>query len=210
MSDRIKVFFLEPTDMERRWLRRYSKFEKERRCGNNANYFCNGMTLLYDCPEAQLWADYDKSNPQWPNNCDRCGVAFEADDEYQLFKRHLFKRQDTGELFTLADAPPGACWDASWMISDWNRDKRGSGYHVGPDGRCLVVKTPDGHDWMVDARCSNCTLPDDDEHFCWVRHGRPEDGTLHVDKNGKTCSAGAGSIATGKWHGFLHNGYLHT
>ena len=48
----------------------------------------------------------------------------------------------------------------------------------------------------------------DNVHKCWVRHGRPEDGTLHVDKNGKTCAAGAGSILTSKWHGFLHNGHL--
>jgi hypothetical protein len=51
-------------------------------------------------------------------------------------------------------------------------------------------------------------MKDDMAHFCWVRHGRPEDGNLHVDKNGQTCSAGGGSIDTGKWHGFLHNGEL--
>ena len=51
-------------------------------------------------------------------------------------------------------------------------------------------------------------MPGDDVHRCWVRHGRPEDGTLHVDKNGQTCAAGAGSIQTHNWHGFLHNGVL--
>jgi len=45
-------------------------------------------------------------------------------------------------------------------------------------------------------------------HRCWVRHGRPEDGTLHVDKNGVTCAAGAGSIVAGNFHGFLHGGFL--
>lgn len=75
---------------------------------------------------------------------------------------------------------------------------------VGDDGRSLVVRCPDGHDWMIDSRASNCTLPKNDTHHCWVRHGKPEDGTLHVDKNGATCAAGAGSI--GKWHGFLHGG----
>jgi hypothetical protein len=53
-------------------------------------------------------------------------------------------------------------------------------------------------------------MKDDNIHRCWVRHGRPEDGTLHVDKAGNTCRAGAGSIDTGKWHGFLHNGELHS
>lgn len=61
---------------------------------------------------------------------------------------------------------------------------------------------------MIDGRASNCTMPDDNVHKCWVRHGRPEDGTLHVDKNGNTCAAGAGSIATPNFHGFLHNGDL--
>jgi hypothetical protein len=29
---------------------------------------------------------------------------------------------------------------------------------------------------------------------------------VHVDKAGATCTAGAGSIIAGDWHGFLHNG----
>jgi hypothetical protein len=84
----------------------------------------------------------------------------------------------------------------------------GSGSMIGDDRRSLVVKCPDGHDWMIDARASNCTMKDDNLHHCWVRHGRPEDGNLHVDKNGLTCAAGGGSIDTGKWHGHLHNGEL--
>jgi hypothetical protein len=31
---------------------------------------------------------------------------------------------------------------------------------------------------------------------------------LTVDKNGDTCAAGAGSILTPAWHGFLRNGEL--
>src|SRR6185503_6337156 len=54
----------------------------------------------------------------------------------------------------------------------------------------LADAPPGGHDWMIDSRCSNCTRKDDNEHFCWVRHGSPEDGTLHVDKVGNTCAAG--------------------
>jgi hypothetical protein len=76
------------------------------------------------------------------------------------------------------------------------------------DHRSLIVKCPDGHEWMIDSRASNCAMPNDNTHHCWVRHGRPEDGTLHVDKSGNTCAAGAGSIETPKWHGFLHNGHL--
>jgi len=80
-------------------------------------------------------------------------------------------------------------------------------------GPHLVVLCPSPgsggyHPWYVDSRAGNCTLKSDTEHRCWVRHGSPEDGTIHVDKKGRTCAAGAGSIQTGKWHGFLHHGEL--
>lgn len=99
-------------------------------------------------------------------------------------------------------APAGAMWVAGWL-----GDHRGGPYLCGrpPDG-WLVVRLPNGHDWMPDLRCSNCTLPDDDEHRCWVRHGAPPDVT--VDKAGRTCAAGAGSIASGGYHGFLRGGFL--
>ena len=69
-----------------------------------------------------------------------------------------------------------------------------------------MCKLPNGREWDIDSRCSNCTLPDDRIHRCWVRHGEPPN--IHVDKNGHTCSAGAGSILAGDYHGFLHNGEL--
>jgi len=80
--------------------------------------------------------------------------------------------------------------------------------HEPPCERHLVVICPDGHWWNIDSRCSNCTLPDDKAHHCWVRHGEPPNIT--VDKNGLTCSAGGGSILTsdGGYHGFLQNGSL--
>ncbi|MGV7119562.1 hypothetical protein [Sphingopyxis sp. 550A] len=128
------------------------------------------------------------------------------------------RRVDTGELFkSHRDLPPGAIYEAipyyDGEPNNWRQSKRSGGreYFInrpGVDGRILVCVCPDGHAWTIDARASNCTMKDDDEHWCWCRHGKPEDGTLHVDKNGLTCKAGAGSIDTGKWHGFLHNGEL--
>lgn len=112
----------------------------------------------------------------------------------------IYRRSDTGELLTLREAPAGAMWDATWY------DDRAE--YTGADGITLVVRTPGG-EWMVDSRASNCTLPNDDVHKCWVRHGDPrKPETLHVDKNGLTCAAGAGSIQCGSYHGFLHNGEL--
>jgi hypothetical protein len=73
-----------------------------------------------------------------------------------------------------------------------------------------MVRLPDRGDWIIDSRGDQLPpKPDDNEYMCWVRHGRPEDGTLHVDKNGNTCSAGAGSIQTKSWHGFPQHGFLH-
>jgi hypothetical protein len=113
----------------------------------------------------------------------------------------LYRRVDTGELMTLSEAPVGAMW-----FADWYRRR-------GPDGHYLIVRTPPGHDWAVDSRCSNCDKPTDEEHRCWVRHGAPPD--VNVDKDGLTCGAGAGSLGVWNsnrtayvWHGFLRNGFL--
>lgn len=75
--------------------------------------------------------------------------------------------------------------------------------HVFEDGPCLCVQTPGGT-WNIDSRASNCTMPYDYEHRCWIRHGEPPNIT--VDKAGKTCSAGGGSIQCGSYHGFLQYG----
>lgn len=111
----------------------------------------------------------------------------------------IYRRADTGELVTLGTAPVGAMWDATWFND--------AAAYTGADGISLVVRTPGGT-WMVDSRASNCTMPNDDIHKCWVRHGDPRTGDVHVDKNGVTCQAGGGSILTGSYHGFLHGGYL--
>lgn len=111
----------------------------------------------------------------------------------------VYRRTDTGEERALREwqSVPGGMYFAPWMsdYKDW----------VGTDGRSLIVITPGGA-WNVDSRASNCTLPSDTEHKCWVRHGEAPEIT--VDKNGKTCGAGAGSIAQKNYHGFLRNGYL--
>lgn len=73
------------------------------------------------------------------------------------------------------------------------------------NGMHLHAVTPPGIAWDVDGRASNCTMKDETTHRCWVRHGDPAKGEpMHVDKQGPTCAAGAGSIVVDGYHGFLH------
>jgi hypothetical protein len=66
------------------------------------------------------------------------------------------------------------------------------------------VKCPGGRDWIIDGRARNCSMPEDDTHRCWIRHGEPP--AITVGKaGGFTCAAG-GSIRAGRYHGFLVNG----
>lgn len=71
-------------------------------------------------------------------------------------------------------------------------------------GRHLHAVLPNGIPWNIDSRAANCDRPDDREHRCWVRTGEPPHIT--AGKGGDTCSAGAGSIAAGDYHGFLIDG----
>jgi hypothetical protein len=120
----------------------------------------------------------------------------------------------TGDVWrSHRDLPIGAVYEHPKHDGDYHNWVSESGTKLKSranrqDGRVLCCILPDGHSWTIDSRANNCTLPKDDKHWCWVRTGRPEDGTLDVGKDGLTCSAGAGSIQTGRWHGFLRRGRL--
>jgi hypothetical protein len=205
-----KVFFCEPTDQVFTKLRVYESGEGVPACPHNPGQFSyhNAETpsvaqlvipLDQDLPASGGLGAY-AGDDRWPTACN-CGHVFGAGATRMVRHDRMIRRNDTGELFEgYRNLPIGAVWNADWMTDrpEW----------CGPDGRSLVCRLPDGGDWMIDSRASNCTMPDDNVHKCWVRHGRPEDGDLHVDKQGFTCEAGAGSIATKGWHGFLHHGHL--
>jgi hypothetical protein len=134
------------------------------------------------------------------------------------------RRVDTGEVlqrdtYYIGPVPVGAMWweefvsdyfptgpgDYHPKASEKTRAKPAEPSMLFCSGPVLCVRTPGGV-WRIDTRASNCGLPYDYEHRCWVRHGEPPN--VHVDKNGLTCNAGAGSIQCGDYHGFLHNGEL--
>jgi hypothetical protein len=209
------TFWIEPTERVAVGLRRYHSPE-------GSEYDCAGgyHSALVFTGEAQaqyLDSDYGRvldsqpgtahDDPRWPAACS-CGYEFTDDDHWQDWQELIYRRADTGDEMTLRTrqasdvggppgAPPGAMWDAWWMPEAWR----------GPDGIALMVRLPNGSDWHVDSQASNCTRKGQ-KHECWVRHGDPRTGQVHVDKDGDTCSAGAGSILAGDYHGFLHHGVL--
>jgi hypothetical protein len=219
----IKCCFLEATTIEEQRLRRYTNNYGECPDINNNGLHQNwvkigeiendgrdeekrredhslGNGVNHDVEPGQIYpVSYD--DPRWPSHC-TCGFKFPDEVVRQYFPERMYRVQGTDTLVTLRNAPAGAMWYATWL------EKYDA--YKGPDGRCLIVKLPNGNDWTIDSRASNCTLPNDTVHKCWIRHGTPPNIT--VDKNGFTCAAGAGSILSGQgdrhYHGFLINGEL--
>lgn len=193
-------YFLEATNKIRRSLRRYASGSQ---CGSPLNHGYHNAMVALDVVEIgpdpkgliREQAMQPKTDARWPAAC-HCGYVFHDVDAWQIFTDRLMRRSDTGEEIGLRDAGPGAMYDAHWYPEDMQ----------GADGLVLMVILPDGHAWCVDGQASNCTRPGDKTHRCWCRHGTVP--LITVDKNGETCAAGAGSIQTEKWHGFLRNGVL--
>lgn len=121
-------------------------------------------------------------------------------------KSTIFRCIETGEEKLARELPVGALYAA-----DRSHCKDRNGYPpAGADGLSIGCVCIGGHHWYIDGRASNCTLKEDREHRCWVRHGTVGE-KLTVDKAGPTCQAGAGSFFMGpnnEWHGFLRNGKL--
>lgn len=232
----IKCFWIEPAELERVWLRRYRGPRytpdgdriQDAGCPLPLGYHDSTVLLVDERPirghgigDPEVLARdgvHDapsKDDPRWPSRCD-CGYEFQPDDSWQVFPLRLYRGAPDGKLYTLRDVPAGALWDADWL--------RAFTPAIGPDGISLHVKLPNGSDWCVDQEASNCTRTQygpmeidgvvrekvwlGRTHYCWIRHGDPRTGQIHVDKNGDTCGAGAGSIQSGNYHGFLHHGEL--
>lgn len=221
----IKVFWFEPAPVRlaRVSLRRFTYRDKQ--CRAKTDWGHDASVVIHEREPLHVWIDelpddtrrvrsdmVSRDDPRWPAECKACGEPFQVDDEWQVNAPELYFGAPDGKLYTLRDAPVGAMYDAHWM-GDWAR---------GPDGIALTVVTPGGV-WMVDHEASNCTRPQQQpagdaehpnatrfvrSHHCWIRHGDPRTGNIHVDKNGDTCAAGGGSIIIGGWHGFLHDSHL--
>ena len=226
-----QCIFLQPNGHAAIFLRRYASGSK---CEASGMGYHNALarigTEAADDDRSISDDDHPRDDARWPMRC-ACGYAFQASDAWQRMVHLLYARSDGGEPVTLREAPVGAMWFAPWMSNipeytgpdgrtltvrlpgghDWIVDSRanncdspcahcGKPYHAHAGGLCRALEAGEVYDrerhYYRDAR----------PHKCWVRHGEPPN--VHVDKNGVTCNAGAGSIAYPGFHGFLHNGHI--
>ena len=221
----VRCYWIAPTERARLGLRRYHMCDDPRKKCDKHGYH-NAITFVTEVsmkrvaePNGSWHWEFGgnyvflHTDGRWPKRCD-CGYEFAERDVWQVWHEPLYRRTDTGADTTLRTAGPGAMWNADWM-GDWVK---------GPDGQCLVVRLPNGNDWMIDSRASNCDSPcvqcgrpyhshsvvsghhyeDVRPHQCWVRTGKPP--RITVSKQGVTCGAGSGSIQSGSYHGFLRDG----
>jgi hypothetical protein len=191
----------------------HSTVERANECPNSYGLgkpgIHNATVHVRDSEKPEDWDGFgvpeDYPDDRWPTKCDFCGAAVPpmgtgsptmlgssgVDVHRQVFTRRLYDtasgRPEPGDLYYVSNHDGADCpyWDNC------------PGVH-------LHGVTPNGEDWDIDGRASNCTMREERAHRCWVLHGRPEDGNVHVDKAGHTCAAGAGSIQVRGWHGFLH------
>lgn len=149
-------------------------------------------------------SDADHAREAYPRVC-ACGAKFDELDAWRhILRRRLFRALD-GTIVTWEDLKPG---DMFFLQNHYDDHHCHAGWS-NCDGKHLHVVLPEGTHWDVDSRANNCTMRDDTVHRCWVRHGDPTKGEpVHVDKQGVTCHAGAGSIVVPGYHGFLHHGQL--
>lgn len=191
-----------------------------------------------DCPKVEdgkpIWGDiWPHDDPRYPTAC-ACGYVFTPNDGWQLCPEQVHIRYGTKEETTRQKAEVGAMWFVDYM-NDWYKGHDGHVLSVKlPGNHCWMPEQRAnncdmvcrhcgkpytahvGVDGKISERCQptwkyndgNPYFADVTPHKCWVRHGTPPGEVVHVDKNGITCGAGAGSIAIPNWHGFLHNGEL--
>lgn len=222
--ENIRIKGFRPCDCERK---QHPEFDYLGGCpssfGNAHNGIHNAETPLPDrpgvIPTGYLSSDLygkveDFPEAMWPTKCNDCGAPVPALDTTPAVVGqegiHLAERQlyvDSLYDTPSGDLEPGYLWWAWWMHTKGDDGKIRCMYWdncVDPRGH-LHALVPSGETWDIDSRANNCTRKDDRIHRCWIRIGEPPN--IDVGKaGGDTCSAGAGSIGTPKWHGFLTKG----
>lgn len=189
MTDRIRCFWIERTDRAIYVLRRYAHAQPGNECPGEMRFHdaraeIDEHDLILSPPdeEGDQYIEAipapSEDDPRWPLRCSACMYDFTERDAFQVNQEPIYERRDTGERYTLRDAPAGAMWD-SWWMGSWQ----------GADGIHLTVKLPDGTDWCVDGPAAS-------DHKPWSREGTIPDVTANP------------SILSPNYHGFLRAGYL--
>lgn len=188
---RIKCIWLEPVPFARVSLRRYHGYGQEGPCPTSGLKYHNASVTVEVKIDRPLSEKYDSGDyasdayphedPRWPRAC-VCGFEFPENAQWQVNTERLYTSPELPDLIVLHEAPIGAMWDAWWYGTK------------GPDGKCIVVKTPAG-DWIVD-------YPTKDGKG-WTRTGTPPVLTVQP-------SIAMGKDEKGRWiyHGWLRDGYL--
>ncbi len=199
-GDKIQCFLLEPTRYVRRQLRRYSR--DDRTCSlrggsgyHNAMAPLDEISIPLDDDRRVSGDNHDHADPRWPKTCG-CGYVFTPGDHWQVFVDTIYRRIDTNEKMTLANAPAGAMWYAEWM-TEGRTDDGTPGNFFGPDGKCLIVRVPGG-DWNVDGPSFN----NGERGQGWTREGTPP----LVTARPSILKGAQGE--PGYYHGFLTSGEL--
>lgn len=190
-KSKIKCFWLEPTEFARVSLRRYKGYGEEGPCPTSGLKYHNASTVVVPMTPRSLDDKFDTGfnedeqyphdDPRWPKACS-CGFVFPEDAHWQINTQRLYGNPEMNGFLTIDEAPVGAMWNAWWYDTK------------GPDGRCIVVRTPGG-DWIVDYPCK--------DGKGWTRTGEPPNITARP-------SIGIGRNENGGWlyHGFLTDGHL--
>jgi hypothetical protein len=164
MSDVVECFLVRPSSRARRGLRRYVSSLNAPTvppCTGRGYHDAiawidelhvvhgrDGVSRLEASGADQVEAF--AGDPRWPAACAYCtDYAFLENDERQIFWEVVWERADDPRVtMTLREPLPGAMYYADWY-------GRGEAWSCGPDGRALIVVTPDRHPWHIDGTASN-------------------------------------------------------
>lgn len=182
MGSNIQCFFLEPMAFARESLRRFTFSDRAACPANSWGHDASVIIGNVPYPPADRMGEggdtVSHDDPNWPKKCAQCDYLFKPEDQWQRNLNRLMHRGDHGAMWTtLAEAPVGSMWYADWY--PWR----------GPDGHCLVVKTPGG-EWIVDGPSSGGGTP-------WTRTGEVPRVTANPSIH-----------FPGKYHGWLREGVL--
>lgn len=203
----------------RAWLRIYWGEDCPSQFGSGGVGCHNAQHHILDSDKLEAWdlggdmAAYPAE--MWPTVCDHCGAAVPTGELSQVAKgasygnRHILRKRlyetPEGTPIIEGEMQPGDCFYATWL----HDNDRCFYWTDCTTPHLTVILPPDHHPWDTSGRANNCTKPNDDRHRCWVVHGDPSKGEIvTVDKNGVTCEAGAGSIATPHYHAMLQGSVL--